>query len=107
MSTGMSTECYLCHLEKYVEKALALGTPEQAAAFAKELMALYVSAPEGVSAPWFGPGATALLDKYYGTGPDPYKEKKEASNRFVLERLDGIRAWVQAADARYFNLETT
>ncbi len=95
MSTGMSTECYLCHLEKYVEKALALGTPEQAAAFAKELMGLYASAPEGVSAPWFGPGATALLDRYYGTGPDPYKEKKIASNRFVLQRLDGIRAWVE------------
>ena len=98
MSTGMTTECYLCHFEKYVEKALALGTQEQAAAFAKELMGLYASAPEGVSAPWFGPGATALLHKYYHTGLDPYKEKKEQSNRFVLERMDGIRAWVEKAE---------
>ncbi len=97
MSTGMHPACYVCHLRRNVETALKLGSPETAAAFAKEVMGLYLDAPEGVSAPWFGPGITALYGKYYGLDPDRYRAEKEASNRFVMERMDAITARVEGA----------
>ena len=97
MSTPMNAQCYLCHLNKNVEKARRLGSEETAAAFAKELMKLYLSAPADVSAPWFIPDTEDLLDKYYHLGPDPYKEEKAISNRFVMERMAHIRSMVQSA----------
>lgn len=98
MSTPMNAQCYLCHFNKNVEKARRLGSEETAAAFAKDLMKMYLTAPEGVSAPWFVPDTEDLLDKYYHQGSDPYKEEKAASNRFVMERLDTIRQRVENAE---------
>jgi uncharacterized protein with ATP-grasp and redox domains len=66
-------------------------------AFVKELMKLYLNAPEGVSSPWFGPATADLLHEIYGLPIDRFREEKLASNRFVLERLDQIRQKVESA----------
>ena len=106
MSTPMNAQCYLCHFCKNVEKARALGSEADATAFALDLMKMYLSAPEGVSAPWFEPATYALLDQYFHIGQDPYKQEKAASNKFVLERLDTIRSRVeQAEDPVYAGLQ--
>lgn len=106
MSTPMNAQCYLCHFNKNVEKARLLGSEADATAFSRELMKMYLSAPEGVSAPWFEPATYALLDQYFHIGLDPYKAEKEASNRFVLERLETIRSRVeQAEDPVYAGLQ--
>lgn len=94
----MHPECYICHFRRNVETALTLGSEETAASFARELMKFYLEAPEGISAPWFGPATTALYGKYYGLDPDRYRGEKEASNRFVMERLEQIRASVEEAE---------
>lgn len=93
----MNTQCYVCYLERSVELAHTLGDEETATAFAQDLMALFLSAPEGVSSPWFGPDVNKLLKKYYHIDDDRFREEKEESNRFVLERMDQIRALAQAA----------
>ena len=93
----MNTQCYLCYLQRNVELARSLGDEETATAFAKDLMALYLSAPEGVSAPWFGPAVNDLLKKYYQIDDDRFRKEKEESNRFVLERMSQIRCLAQAA----------
>ncbi len=91
MNMYMNTECLLCHLERNVELARKLGTEEQATAFAKELMKLYLSAPEGVTSPWFAEGTEALLRRFYGVAEDRYAQEKLDSNRFVTERMEQLR----------------
>ncbi len=97
MSVAFNSECIQCHLKRSLETARQLGNEEQALAFAKGLMKLYLSAPEGVGSPWFGPGTTDLFREIYGLDEDRYAAEKEESNRFVLERMDQIRQKAQSA----------
>lgn len=95
MSIAIDTGCIQCFLNRNLEVARSVGTEEQAMAFAKELMKLYLNAPEGVSSPWFGPATADLLHKMYGLPVDRFRQEKLDSNRFVAERLDHIRAKVE------------
>ncbi len=97
MSCAIDTQCLECHFRRALSTARELGDEKTAMAFAKELMALYLSAPEGVSSPWFGPGTAALMQKYYRLDPDRYREEKQQSNAFVMERLPEIRTQVENA----------
>ena len=96
MNIGMNATCLHCHFSKNLKLALSLGDEATAHAFAKDLMRLYLEAPEGVGSPWFGPDITALLEKHYGITEDRYAQEKRDSNRFVMERLDAIQDRVQA-----------
>ena len=97
MSIAIDSGCIQCFLNRNLEVARPLGTEEQAMDFVRELMKLYLNAPEGVSSPWFGPATADLLHEIYGLPIDRFKEEKLASNRFVLERLDQIRRKVESA----------
>lgn len=97
MSIPIDTYCLQCLLRRNIALAQTLGTEEQAMAFAKEIMRLYLSAPEGVSSPWFGPKIADLLHDMYGLDYDRFRQEKLDSNRFVLERLPAIREKVTAA----------
>ena len=97
MSFAIDTQCLLCHLRRNLEVVKPLGTEEQAMAFAKDLMRLYLDAPEGVASPWFNPAVADLMLQHYGLPLDRMKEEKELSNRFVMERLDLIRQKVENA----------
>lgn len=97
MSIAIDTGCIQCFLKRNLEVARPLGTEEQAMAFAKELMKLYLNAPDGVSSPWFGPAAADLLHEMYGLPIDRFRQEKEFSNRFVLERMDRIRQKIESA----------
>ena len=98
MSIPMNAQCYICHLKRNTEAARAMAGDAAATAFAKGLMQLYLDAPEEKGSPWFGPGVTALLQKHCGLTEDRFKEEKEMSNRFVLERLDTIRSRIVSAE---------
>ena len=97
MSIGINTLCLQCHLRRNLETARSLGDEATAMAFAKELLKLYLSAPEGVSSPWLGPGTMELFQKFYKLDQDRFREEKAQSNRFVMERLPKIRAMVESA----------
>ena len=97
MSFAIDTQCLLCHLRRNLEVVKPLGTEEQAMAFAKDLMRLYLEAPEGVASPWFNPHTADLMLKHYGLPIDRMQEEKDLSNRFVLERMDVIRQKVEGA----------
>lgn len=106
MSIPMNAQCYLCHLKRNTETARAMAGDAAATAFARELMQLYLDAPTEKGSPWFGPGVTALLEKHCGLTEDRFREEKEMSNRFVLERLDAIRSRiVSAEDPLYAGLQ--
>ena len=98
MSVGINTQCLLCHFRRNLEVARPLGTDEQAMAFAKDMMRMYLSAPEGVSSPWFNPQVSDLLTKHYGLPEDRFAEEKRLSNEFVLARMDRIRQLAQGAE---------
>ena len=97
MSIAFDTQCLLCHPRRNLEVVKPLGTEEQAMAFARDMMRMYLDAPEDVGSPWFNPQTADLMQKHYGLPLDRMKEEKALSNRFVLERLDLIRQKVQSA----------
>ena len=98
MSFAVDSYCMQCYLRRNVDLARKLGPEDKATAFAKELMKLFIAAPEGVTAPWFGPSVAQLLHEMYGLPIDRYHDEKIASNRFVLERLEEVRQRVSQAE---------
>jgi uncharacterized protein with ATP-grasp and redox domains len=91
MEMVMNTQCLLCHLERNIELARKLGDEATAMAFARELMKMYLSAPENVSSHHFAADTESLLQKFYGVAQDRFAREKQESNRFVLERMDELR----------------
>ena len=102
MSINVDTHCLQCYLRRNLELVRPLGTEEKAMEFAKRLMQHYIDAPAGVSSPWFSPKVADLLHEMYGLPIDRYRQEKEDSNRFVVERLDQIREKVEAAEDPVF-----
>ena len=98
MAILTDSRCLLCHFNKNIDTARGLGTEAQATAFARELMKIYLDAPEDVGATWYGPATAELFDKIYGVGPDRFVEEKRQSNAFVLERTVQIREKIQQAE---------
>ncbi len=97
MNFAIDSYCLVCFLQRNIELVRPLGTEEETTAFAKKIMQLYLDAPEGVSAPWFGPAVADLLHEMYGLDIDRFRQEKLDSNRFVLERMELIREKVRSA----------
>lgn len=97
MSLAVDSSCLECHLRRSLQTARALGDEATATAFAKELMRLYLSAPEGVSSSWYGPAVSDLLERYYNLEPNRFREEKRFSNEFVLQRLDTLNEQIASA----------
>ena len=96
----------MCHLRRNLEVVKPLGTEAQTMDFARDMMRMYLSAPEGVASPWFNPQVADLLEQHYGLPQDRYRQEKELSNRFVMERMDTIREKVRSApDPVYAGLQ--
>ena len=99
-------ECLICQMRRQVETARGYGDDDRALAFAKDMMEMYLAAPAGVASPWFVDRIDDLLHKHYDLPEDRFREEKEMSNRFVLERMDRIRARVDdAPDPLYAGLQ--
>lgn len=97
MSIPMNYQCYLCHFNKNVADARRFGDDDTATAFARDLMKLYLNAPENASLTWFGAATNDLFQKYFDLPEDRFSEEKEMSNRFVIQRMDIIRSRVESA----------
>lgn len=97
MSINLDTTCLLCHFERNIKTVQGLGSEEQAMEFARGLMELYLNSPRNVGATWYGPEVDGLLKRIYGLEGDRFLAEKQASNAFVLERMNRIRGKVQTA----------
>ena len=97
MSVAFNAQCLQCHMGKALKTAEALGDEAKTMAFARAMMKLYLSAPEDVGSPWFGPATADLLHEFYGLDIDRFRQEKLDSNKFVMERLDQIRQKVAQA----------
>lgn len=98
MSIPMNSFCIQCLMRRHVDAARPLGDNETATRFAKGLMELILSLPEDADSGQVGPGVTQLYKELYGLEGDRFKEEKERSNAFALERLPKIYAQVEKAD---------
>lgn len=93
MSIAMDSYCIQCTLRRNIELVSTLGSGEKTTAFTRALMDLILRTPADASSPSLGPGISDLLHDMYGIPlEDRFREEKEQSNRFVLERLPAIRA---------------
>jgi len=97
----MNSQCYLCHLRKNVDTVRKLAGEAAATSFTRDMMALYLR-HEGNSSPILGPETDVLIKKYCGVGPERFREEKQLSNRFFLERIDSIRDKVASAQDPLF-----
>ena len=106
MAIRIDSFCIQCLLRRNLELVRSLGPEEKATEFARRLLRGILDAPEDTPSPAIGPMVADLLLEMYGLPLDRYREEKEASNRFVMERLDQIRqAVVTAADPVYAGLQ--
>ena len=96
MSVGLDWQCIRCHLNRSLDVVRELGDGETHTAFTKELLKLYLSAPESANAPWLGPATSELMHRFYGVEIDRFRREKEESNRFILERMDEIRERIRS-----------
>ena len=97
MSLPIDATCMICYLKKYLDLARSLGDDDTVNAFMREQTRQFLDLPQHLPSPALGPGTTALLQKYYGLEPDRFRAEKEASNAFVVERLEDLRNRVHAA----------
>ena len=98
MGVILNPDCYLCHMRRNLAAARPLGSEAQWSEFAKGLLKLYLELPEGTNSTWMGPETEKLYQKVYGVTSNRFDEEKQLSNSFVMERLDQIRAKVEAAE---------
>ena len=97
MGICMNSHCVDCLFGKHIQNARTLGDDETAYAFAKALMQLFLdAAPEDTSAV-MAVRINRLYMEHFGLPQDRFRQEKEDSNRFVMERLDAVRCYVQEA----------
>lgn len=97
MGVGMSSECFICQMTRYSNIARQLRDEETATAMAKDMMQIYLTAPEGVDSPWFGPVFAELMERRCGLPQDSFRKEMEEANAFVRPRLDEIRSRIRGA----------
>ena len=102
MSIPMNSVCAQCFFTKRLELARTLGTDEQATEIAKILMDQFAKSPADMDSALLGGICDGIINEYYGIDPDRMRREKEMSNQFVLERLEQIRARIQAAPEPLF-----
>ena len=97
MSIPMNSHCVDCLMGKHLSNARELGDDQQATAFAKAVMQLLIDADPQENSAVMGARINKLYGQFYDLPDDRFRTEKEASNRFVLERLDTIRSHVRNA----------
>ena len=106
MSVPVDTTCLECYLVKNMKLAESLGGREKALEFSRRLMELYLRHPDNTPMPILDPHVADLFWDMYGLDRDRYRQEKIDSNRFVLERMDRLRSWVEGApDPVYAGLQ--
>ena len=106
MSIPINSLCIECFFRKRLETARRLGDEEKAMVFARKAMEELIKAPPEMDSTWLGAISDDIMRGMYDMEPDPLREEKEFSNKFVMDRLPGIRRRItEAADPIYAALQ--
>ena len=102
----MNNICVSCFMNKRLAQIDGLGNEEQATVMGKRILELYATSPADMDSALLGGIVDGEICKFFGIDPDRFREEKEQSNRFVMERLEEIRRRVQTAqDPVYAGLQ--
>lgn len=96
MSIGVTSVCLACHFNKNVKKAQTMGDEKAATAFAKDLMRLYLNAPDYASSPYFSGDVEELYRKHFHLSGDRYGTEKRESNLFALSQLPRVEKLIKS-----------
>ena len=97
MSLPVDSSCMLCYLKKHLDLARSLGDDATTDAFMRELTQQFLDLPRHLPSPALAAGTNELLRRYYGLEPDRFRAEKEASNAFVVARMEDLRNRVRSA----------
>ena len=98
MSIPMNSICLECYLGKRLKLAREKGTPEQATEIARFLANQFGQSPENMDSALLAGLCDHEIYRILGMEGDLFREEKEMSNRFVMERLEDIRSRVEKAE---------
>ena len=106
MSIPINSLCIECFFRKRLALARQLGDEDKAMEFARKAMAELVKAPPEMDSTWLGAISDKIMREMYDMEPDSLREEKAFSNRFIMDRLPGIRRRIAAsADPVYAALQ--
>ncbi len=95
MSIPINSLCVQCLLNKQIQNAQGLGDDETLFSFIKAVMQIILDGGPEDNSSVIGARINKLYAEFFGISQDRFQEEKEASNRFVMERLEKIRQRVQ------------
>lgn len=98
MSILLNSHCVDCLMGRHLKTARELGDDQTAYDFSKAVMQLFIDAEPDANSSRIGARINHLFMQFYGVPQDQYRAEKEASNRFVMQRLDSIRQQVRQAE---------
>ena len=98
MGIPMNSLCVECRLRKDLDTARHLGDDKTATEFARAHLKLFLEMSEEENSSYFGARIDELFHKFYDLEADRFKAEKDASNAFVLERLDMLRQKAESAE---------
>ena len=97
MSIAINSSCVQCLLNKHIQAMQSLGDDKTVLDFTKAVMQIILDAEEDDNSSVIGMRINRLYADHLGLPQDRYAAEKEASNRFVMERLEKIRQRVRQA----------
>lgn len=98
MPIPVNSACIQCHLNKQIDLVRSLKGEEVATAFAKDMLRIFLELPEGRDSSFISPRVADLLHKYCDIPYDRFREEKQQSNTFALERVPQMEQMVAAAE---------
>ena len=98
MGIPMNSLCVECRLRKDLDTARKLGDEQTATEFARAHLQLFLQMKKDENSAYFGAKIDELFHKFYDLEADRFKAEKDASNAFVLERLDTLREKAESAE---------
>ena len=98
MSIPINSLCVQCLLNKQIQNAQGLGNDETLFSFIKACMRIILDGEPEDNSSVIGARINKLYAEFFGISQDRFQAEKEASNRFIMERLEKIRQRVQRSD---------
>ena len=95
MSIPINSLCVQCLLNKQIQNAQGLGKDETLFSFIKACMRIILDGEPEDNSSVIGARINKLYAEFFGISQDRFQAEKEASNRFIMERLEKIRQRVQ------------
>lgn len=97
MSISINVDCLQCLIGKHLANAREFDDEKTAMAFSKAMLSILANADPEDNSSVLGARINKLYTEYFGLPQDRFLSEKDASNRFVMERMEMLRQRVRQA----------